>query len=359
MGAISSHRGISADYLSRVLGPEFGEQKLAIQSVVPIGTGQMAESYRVSFAIEQETKKHRPKTPVSVVVKVPSQNEKSRNASRATRCYELETSFYSTLRSLVNVDAPKCLHVWYDATADDFVLVLEDIVGATQGDQIAGASIEQAEASIDQLVKLHAPLWGSPRLRTLGWLPVHSPSSVAGTGSLLQAMFPGFAERFAATVDAEIISLGSRLVENFDRYNSAFPEVLTVAHRDFRLDNLLFGRDPGGQFVKVVDWQTVGAMPGASDLGYFIGASFNVEDRRTHEEMLVRRYCAGLVRQQIDARFDEIWAQYRLLGTTGFIMAIVASVLVKQTERGDAMFAAMANRHGRQMLDLETEKLFA
>lgn len=359
MVAISSHRGISAEYLSHALESQFGERKLEIESVTPIGTGQMAESYRVRFKVEQATPTHISKIPASVVVKVPSQNEKSRNASRATRCYELETSFYSSLRSLVGVDAPRCLHVWYDATADDFVLVLEDIVGATQGDQIAGASIEQAEASIDQLVKLHAPLWGSPKLRTLGWLPVHSPSSVAGTGALLQAMFPGFAERFAATVDAEIIALGSRLVQNFDRYNAAFSEVLTVAHRDFRLDNLLFGRDSGELFVKVVDWQTVGAMPGASDLGYFIGASFKVEDRREFEESLVRRYCAGLANQQIDARYDEIWAQYRLLGTTGFIMAIVASVLVKQTERGDAMFAAMANRHGRQMLDLEAETLFA
>jgi hypothetical protein len=40
-------------------------------------------------------------------------------------------------------------------------------------------------------------------------------------------------------------------------------------------------------------------------------------------------------------------------------MAIVASVLVKQTDRGDAMFAAMANRHGQQMLDLESESLFS
>jgi hypothetical protein len=39
-------------------------------------------------------------------------------------------------------------------------------------------------------------------------------------------------------------------------------------------------------------------------------------------------------------------------------MAIVASMLVKQTERGDLMFAAMANRHGQQMIDLETLSLY-
>jgi hypothetical protein len=53
-----------------------------------------------------------------------------------------------------------------------------------------------------------------------------------------------------------------------------------------------------------------------------------------------------------------VWDQYRLFATSGYIMAIVASMLVKQTERGDSMFAAMANRHGQQMIDLETLSLF-
>ena len=190
-------------------------------------------------------------------------------------------------------------------------------------------------------------------------MPKHSLSSADGTSRLLRATFPGFAERFANTVSAEIISLGARLVENFDRYNAAFPEVLTVAHRDFRLDNLLFTEHDNNFDVKVVDWQTVGAMPGACDLGYFIGASFSVADRRDNEQSLVRRYCTGLQAEDIGVDYQDIWAQYRLLGTSGYIMAIVASMLVKQTERGDAMFAVMANRHGQQMIDLETEKLFA
>ncbi|MGA1611609.1 MAG: phosphotransferase [Ilumatobacteraceae bacterium] len=149
------------------------------------------------------------------------------------------------------------------------------------------------------------------------------------------------------------------MVAKIDRYYAAFPTLLTVAHRDFRLDNLLFTPQGNKIGVKVVDWQTVGAMPGASDLGYFIGASFTVEGRRDYEQTLVQSYCERLAAQKIDVSNNEIWAQYRLLGTSGYIMAIVASMLVKQTDRGDAMFAVMANRHGQQMLDLETEKLFA
>ena len=353
MGDISSHKGISGEYLSKVLAPISGVAKLKISSISPIGTGQMAESYRVKFLQESGEKIE------SVVVKVPSQNVNSRSASRATRCYELETSFYSSLRNSLKVDTPKCFHVWYDALSDDFVLVLEDIKDANQGDQITGATVEQADAAINQLVNLHAPMWGSEKLNQIEWLPKHSLNVATGTSQLLRSVFAGFAERFAEKVNSEIISLGERLVSKIDRYYGAFPTLLTVAHRDFRLDNLLFTPQGNKIGVKVVDWQTVGAMPGASDLGYFIGASFTVGGRRDYEQTLVQSYCERLAAQKIDVSNNEIWAQYRLLGTSGYIMAIVASMLVKQTDRGDAMFAVMANRHGQQMLDLETEKLFA
>ena len=353
MADISSHKGISSEYLSKALAPISGVAKLKIISILPIGTGQMAESYRIKFSQESGEKIE------SVVVKVPSQNVNSRSASRTTRCYELETSFYSSLRNSLKVDTPKCFHVWYDAPSDDFVLVLEDIKDANQGDQITGATVEQADAAINQLVNLHAPMWGSEKLNQIEWLPKHSLNVATGTSQLLRSVFAGFAERFAEKVNSEIISLGERLVSKIDRYYAAFPTLLTVAHRDFRLDNLLFTPQGNKIGVKVVDWQTVGAMPGASDLGYFIGASFTVEGRRDYEQTLVQSYCERLAAQKIDVSNNEIWAQYRLLGTSGYIMAIVASMLVKQTDRGDAMFAVMANRHGQQMLDLETEKLFA
>ena len=357
MSTTASHRGVTAEYLSGVLAATSGRARLEIESVTAIGTGQMAESYRVVF--KEDAARQLPK---SVVVKVPSQNESSRAASRATRCYELETSFYSVMRDHVEVNAPKCLHVWFDQPNDDFVLVLEDIFNASQGDQIAGASVDQANAAIDELVKLHSPLWNSPKLDSFDWLPRQSAQTQAGIGDLLRSVFPIFAQRFEATVDDSVIRLGERLVANIERYNSAFPKNITVVHRDFRLDNLLFIKQnnlDSPYLVKVVDWQTVGALPGAADLGYFIGASFNVDDRRKLEQGLVNRYHQGLVAKKIQISFDNLWSQYRLLGTSGYIMAIVASVLVKQTERGDAMFAVMANRHGQQMIDLETEKLFA
>ena len=349
MGDVSSHVGVSAEYLAQHLGAS----DLQISSVQPIGTGQMAESFRVSFV--DGTHGH---VPPSVVVKVPSQSESSRAASRITRCYELETGFYTHVRSLVGVSAPNCLHVWFDAENDDFVLVLEDIVAGKQGDQLSGATVEQARAAIDELVLLHAPLWNSSQLDALGWMPRHSMESSQGTRDLLRSVFPGFATRFSALVSAEALELGSRLVENIDGYDRAFPNNETIVHRDFRLDNLLFTGTSSETQVKVVDWQTASISAGVTDLSYFIGASFTPEQRREVEGELVRRYSDGLSQSGISMSWNDVWDQYRLFATSGYIMAIVASMLVKQTERGDAMFAAMANRHGQQMIDLETLSLF-
>jgi hypothetical protein len=349
VGEFSSHVGVSAEYLAQHLGvPD-----LKIGSVTPIGTGQMAESYRVSFATGSHGQ-----LPPSVVVKVPSQSESSRAASRITRCYELETGFYTHVRSLVGVSAPNCLHVWFDAPSDDFVLVLEDIVSGKQGDQLSGASVEQARAAVDELVLLHAPLWNSPQLNTLSWMPRHTMESSQGTRDLLRSVFAGFTSRFESRVGAEVLELGAQLVANIDGYDRAFPNNETIVHRDFRLDNLLFTETSHGTQVKVVDWQTASISSGATDLAYFIGASFAPEQRRLVENELVHRYHGGLTQSGIFMSWTEAWDQYRLFATSGYIMAIVASMLVKQTERGDAMFAAMANRHGQQMIDLETLSLF-
>ena len=58
-----------------------------------------------------------------------------------------------------------------------------------------------------------------------------------------------------------------------------------------------------------------------------------------------------------DLSFDTCWEGYRRHAFAGLIMAIGASMLVTRTDRGDEMFMAMANRHGRHALDVDAEAL--
>ena len=99
MGAVSSHVGISAEYLTKALAKISGGANLTIDSVKSIGTGQMAESYRVVFNEPLAS------GAASVVVKVPSQNENSRGASRASRAEAVKNISLMTAKNSAGCSA--------------------------------------------------------------------------------------------------------------------------------------------------------------------------------------------------------------------------------------------------------------
>lgn len=354
---LAVQRGLSASRLSRLLAGASGGVAITAVECSPVGTGQMADSFRLRLQYASPCD-----GPSSVIAKIPSLNEASRGASRLTRCYELETSFYSEMAGLTKIRTPKCLHNSYDAGADDFLLLLEDLAPARQGDQLTGCTVEHALAAVGELTGLHGPLWRHPGLEKMSWLGKQTKEFTEGNTDLYQALYPGFCERYADRLGDDIVELGARFVANARAYFSCFSQVHTAVHRDYRLDNLLFGvggaENGSGVTVAVVDWQTVGQGPGISDLSYFIGAGLLVDERRTHEELLVREYQSRMLQHGVGLDWDDLWWQYRLYSFSGFAMAIAASMLVKQTERGDEMFMAMAARHGRQAIDLESEKIF-
>ena len=111
--------------------------------------------------------------------------------------------------------------------------------------------------------------------------------------------------------------------------------------------------------VVVVDWQTVGLGPGVTDLSYLLGASLRPDTRRRHERALVERYVDGLKGHGVGERVDDVWEDYRRYAFGGLIMAVVASTLVRRTDRGDEMFITMADRHAQQALDLGSLDLLA
>ena len=123
---------------------------------------------------------------------------------------------------------------------------------------------------------------------------------------------------------------------------------------------MMFGTDQGGYPLAVVDWQTPGHGPGAADLSYFLGAGLLTDQRRAHERELVAYYHGELVRRGVaDWSVDECWEAYRLYAFAGVVMAVVASMIVTQTVRGDDMFMAMATRHLRHAIDLDAWALLA
>ena len=340
--------GLTPAWLTTSLADATGGATIVAVELEPIGTGQMADTVRLRPTYEPAGA-----GPATLVAKVGSSSVVSRAAARATRTYEIEAGFYRDLVEDLPVRAPRRYHVGYDADTDDYVVLLEDVAPAQQGDQLTGCTVDEAAAAIDELALLHAPHWGDPGLGRLGWLDRATPENLAGMALLVQTLAPGFLERYGDRLDPEVAGVAERFSDLVAAYVAERDVPLTVAHGDYRVDNLLFG----GPRVVVVDWQTVTRGPGIADLAYLLGASLTTELRRQHEQELLGHYRERLAAAGVELTADEVAAQYRLHAFSGLLMAMVASMIVDRTERGDEMFLAMADRHARHVLDAEAEAL--
>jgi len=340
---------VTPGWLSEVLGhPVTGFE------TEPVGTGQMGDSFRFRLAYESAPAN----APETVVGKFTPASEASRATAVTMRTSEVEVRFYQQLAGKVGIRVP---HVWFcDVRPEtgEYVIVMEDMAGSVPGDQVAGCSVDQASLALDELARLHAPLWGDPALHSYEWLDRSTAENRGMHRALLQMLWDGFRERYADRLEPEVVDLGEVFVSRLEPFLEHQPAAATVQHGDYRLDNLLFGRDEGSPPVCVVDWQTVSLGPGLSDVSYFCGAGLQPEDRRAGERQLVEQYHGRLVSLGVEGYdWDAAWEDYRRYAFSGLLMAVGASMLVERTDRGDDMFMAMAHRHATHALDLDSLEL--
>lgn len=339
---IASVDEITPEWLGSILGDGDGDAApITAVTCEPLGTGQMCDSYRVRYERADGSSGR-------LIAKLPSADEGSRAAGLMMRAYEKEVRFYQELAPSLPVTTPVMHHADIDVATGAFTLLLEDLSPAEQGDQLAGCTIEQARDVIPELVDLHAPRWGDETLLALDWLAGDPATARAMMTQLLPMLWAGFTDRYGDVVEDHVVDTGTVLFDRLAVYLDP-PGPLTVTHGDFRVDNLLF--HPGGGRVAVVDWQTCTVGPGPGDVAYFIGAGLLADDRRRHEDELVRDYHRRLVDAGVRANWDEVWTQYRWSTFGGLVVAVAASMLVERTERGDAMFMAMASRHAQHAID--------
>lgn len=347
---------VSAEWLGRVLTHAglLPAGRVTGFTAREVGTGQVGQNVR--FALELEGAGA--ETPRSVVAKFPSPDPVSRGTGVAQGNYMREVRFYAELVHTVDICTPRCLFGEFDPATSDFVLVMEDLAPAQQGDQIEGCSVDQAALALSELAALHAPRWGDPSLASLDWVTRREPASGQLTQMLYQAVWPGFVERYAERLAPDSLAMAERFGSRVGAWMNAPDGPRTVTHGDYRLDNMLFGTAEGGHPLAVVDWQTPGHGFPVGDASYLLGASLLTEDRRKHEEALLRDYHRALQARGVSGfSWDQCWHDYRFFAFAGILMAVAASMIVGQSERGDDMFMAMASRHAAHAQDLDAESL--
>jgi hypothetical protein len=338
---------VTSEWLSSVLGGDVGPI-----TARRIGDGHIGVNVRFSMPDAE------PELPRSVVVKLPATDETSLNTAAMLRHYERETRFYTELAGTVDMRVPACFHGDWTPATNAFVLVLEDMAPAAQGDQLTGCTLEQARVAVRELAKLHGPRWDDPTLHAVDWIE-HDTSAQeggdeagAGLAMMWQMLFPGFAGTYRSHLSAEEFELAEQFGTRIAQWRGGRSGPMAVTHGDYRLDNMLFATPEGGVPIAVVDWQTPAHGSPITDLSYFIGAGLLPPERRAHERELVAEYLEALA--AYDVTLDEawVWDQYRRDTFAGLTVAAMASQIVTLNDRSEAMFGAMAQRHLRHALDL-------
>ncbi len=346
---------IDDDWMAEALG---FPGSIASMNRASIGTGQVGENVRYDVTWTSDVDPS--SVPSSVVGKFPSLDELSRQTAEATGAYVKEVGFYRELQPLVTIPTPHLYHLGDDLDANRFVILMADIRDADQGDQLAGCSVAEAELAITALAGLHGPLWGHDLLAKHEWLTARDDERAAALSDFLTMLTPGFRERYQARLAPEVLAAADWITTNHLAWFSSFETPQTLVHGDYRLDNMLFGRSDGTAApLTVVDWQTVSIGHGPADAAYFVGAGLLPEVRRKVESDLVVQYHQALVETGVDVDLAALQRDYARGSVSGLVMAIIASQIVGQTDRGDEMFCVMAERHAAQIDDLGVADLLS
>lgn len=316
-----------------------------------IGTGQLGSVAQVRL-----TYAGAPDAPAQLIVKQPSTDEGSRGMGVAMGVYRSEVRFYEQVAPLVDASVPTPHWSALEEETGRFTLVLDDLTGVTEvGDMIAGATPEQADLAIAELVPLQAPLWDSPQLHELEWL-----GDLSGTRMLFDAV-PGavepFTERFGPRVEPHQLELVQRLAprapEVVDR---VWQPPFVVAHGDYRLDNMLFGTGGEEAPLTVIDWQACRLAPPGLDAAIFLSTCLDIEERRASERKRLERYVEGLGAAGVTGfTFDDAWQSYRASSLYPFLLCVFTAVTLEQTERGDAMWTKLLQGAAELILDTEAD----
>ncbi len=350
-GALSA---VDADWMTEVLRSSGAIDTASVTAVDCIdigeGTGIFGEIGRAALTYDRAGA-----GPASVVVKLPCTEPQNLAVAQALGIYEREIRFFEDVAPKTRLRIPACHKA---ELGDDgrFVLVLEDLgTEFIMGDQVVGATAQQAEGVIDALAGLHATWWESPELEALSWLPVpDAPAYMAAVPDIYRAGLPVLHADWADRVPSASIDLADRLEPRFEELmvmTGGSPQ--TFAHADTRLDNLFFAREGNG--VAFIDFQLSLRGLGVTDLAYFIGTSVQTEVASNTWEQLLRRWHDQITAAGIDYSWDDAVMHYKQCALFYLCGAMsLIGTFDSGNERGAALTEAYTTRIFTHVVDAGT-----
>jgi ecdysteroid kinase len=336
---IDTTDGLTPEWFTEVLRGSAtlgaGDSVVSVDATV-IGVGQVGLVVRAQLGYSRAVS-----GPASLIVKLPSTDEGSRQMGAAMGIYESEVRFYHEIAPRFSEAIPALYWGDVDPGRGRFTLVIEDLSSTSDvGDMVGGGTLEQAELAVGVLPKLQAPIWNDPGLLDLRWAGFERTEMLFGA---VEPSIGTFVTRFADRVDPAHLELAQRLAPKASgSAQGLWRAPFVIAHGDYRLDNMMFGRADGATPITVLDWQAARLGPPLLDFAIYLGSCMTVDERRREEDRLLHLYHDGLLEAGVnDFSFEDCRNSYRLCSLYPFLLTIAVSVTLQQTERGDQMWAQM------------------
>jgi hypothetical protein len=308
------------------------------------GVGIMGEVARLSIDYD----KPGVEGPASVIAKFPAKDPANLGVARSLFFYPREVAFYTKLAQYSPIRTPRLIHAELDMSDHSFVLLLEDLRGATLGDQVAGLTPAQADAGISAIAKLHGTWWGKVDSGGMEALfdftnPDYCAAVQAGYQAFVAPALRNFSDCYSdytKKVAEGLAPVAARVVSQLSSNHRTF------LHGDYRADNLLFGSAFGDEGMAAVDWQISGRGGALYDVAYLICNSLPADYRRQAEQALLKRYHDTLCKMGVEGfSFNDCWEAYRFAVLCGLFVAIFTTGgMDLGNERGVNAVKALARR---------------
>jgi hypothetical protein len=293
--------------------------------------------------------------PLTLIGKVPTLDPGGREVCRLFKFYEREIRFYRELTQRVPVRVPRCYAALMDVPADDYLILMEDLGSLPIGDDATGCSVAEAERAIRSVAGLHAAWWDSSDLGRLDWVPFSNAPVHQTAEPAYQQIVPPFLKMFGDYLSPKMRAVTENLRTHVvDLLNTFTHPPMTLAHGDFRLDNLFF--EAVG--VALIDWQIAFRGRGAFDVAYFLSGCLDPTVRRAEEMRLLRLWYELATGGRPTYTFDDALLDYRRAVLYCHVYTVIATgSLNPANERGMAVFRAWLQRRSAAIEELDAGEL--
>lgn len=297
-----------------------------------------------------------PGGPSSIVAKFASPDPRLREFFHELGSYEHEVRFYREIAPEGGIDVPACYFAEIDPATSEFLLLLEDLEDGEVGDQVSGASVDEARIVLQAMARFHARWWNAERRPELEWL-VPSPKFIEDVVTEYRDALSSYRETHGEQFP-ELVRVATRLGDVIELATEPPRPPLTIIHGDLRQDNIFF-RKAGD--VRIFDWQLASVDRAGLDVARFLAESLSADVRRAHEDELLDSYHAALrehgVRNYSRRRLRRDYLE-------GMIQQVGISVIANanlnfEDERGDRLRQVLLGRLEQTVVDLKIMRVLA